>query len=231
MAVECPTTLPKSFALERLKFTVRTRFDGSDVGRWDSGGGRNRSSSANRSGSAHRFGPTIRMIEIGYDKFNLTRVVRHRDVRGPVSNRRTAGPSAREHPTHRPKRGDVGTTGPIETGFERPYDIPPSEMSERCMAARERAVSTVDALPLASSGSGDGTMHIANATETRMLSAPSRGGFSHSPREWTDRSSYAGVDGRSGESRTRTRIGTEPRKRVHDTKIPRRSACASYCLL
>ena len=75
----------------------------------------------------------------------------------------------------------------VETGFERPYDIPPSEMSERCMAALERAVSTVDVPSLSlHSGAGHDTMHIANVTETGMLFAPSRGGFSHSPREWTD---------------------------------------------
>jgi len=80
----------------------------------------------------------------------------------------------------------------VETGFERPYDIPPSEMSERCMAALERAVSTVDVPSLSlHSGAGHDTMHIASATETGMLFAPSRGGFSHSPREWTDWSNCA----------------------------------------
>ena len=80
----------------------------------------------------------------------------------------------------------------VETGFERPYDIPPSEMSERCMAALERAVSTVDVPSLSlHSGAGHDTMHIANVTETGMLFAPSRGGFSHSPREWTDWSNCA----------------------------------------
>jgi len=80
----------------------------------------------------------------------------------------------------------------VETAFERPYDIPPSEMSERCTAALERAVSTVDVPSLSlHSGAGHDTMHVANATETGMLFAPSRGGFSHSPREWTDWSSCA----------------------------------------
>jgi N-carbamoyl-L-amino-acid hydrolase len=29
-------------------------------------------------------------------------------------------------------------------------------------------------------------MHVASVTDTGLLFAPSRGGFSHSPREWTD---------------------------------------------
>jgi len=80
----------------------------------------------------------------------------------------------------------------VETTFARPYDIPPSEMSERCTAALERAVSTVDVPSLSLySGAGHDTMHVASATETGMLFAPSHGGFSHSPREWTDWSSCA----------------------------------------
>ena len=80
----------------------------------------------------------------------------------------------------------------VETTFARPYDIPPSEMSERCTAALERAVSTVDVPSLSlHSGAGHDTMHVASATDTGMLFAPSRGGFSHSPREWTDWSSCA----------------------------------------
>jgi N-carbamoyl-L-amino-acid hydrolase len=80
----------------------------------------------------------------------------------------------------------------VETTFERPYDIAPSEMSERCTAALERAVSTVDVTSMAlHSGAGHDTMHIASVTDTGLLFAPSRGGFSHSPLEWTDWSSCA----------------------------------------
>jgi N-carbamoyl-L-amino-acid hydrolase len=80
----------------------------------------------------------------------------------------------------------------VETTFERPYDIAPSAMSERCTAALDRAVSAVDVPSISlHSGAGHDTMHIANVTETGMLFAPSRGGFSHSPREWTDWSSCA----------------------------------------
>jgi len=80
----------------------------------------------------------------------------------------------------------------VDTAFERPYDISPSEMSERCTAALERAVSTVDVPSLSlHSGAGHDTMHIASVTDTGLLFAPSHGGFSHSPREWTDWSSCA----------------------------------------
>jgi hydantoinase/carbamoylase family amidase len=80
----------------------------------------------------------------------------------------------------------------VETTFERPYDIPPSEMSERCTAALERAVATVDVPSLSlHSGAGHDTMHVASVTDTGLLFAPSRDGFSHSPREWTDWSNCA----------------------------------------
>lgn len=80
----------------------------------------------------------------------------------------------------------------VGTTFERPYDIAPSKMSERCNAALQKAVSTtgVSALEL-HSGAGHDTMHIASVTDTGMLFAPSYGGFSHSPREWTDWDSCA----------------------------------------
>jgi N-carbamoyl-L-amino-acid hydrolase len=80
----------------------------------------------------------------------------------------------------------------VETTFDRPYDIAPSEMSERCTAALDRAVSAVgvESMDL-HSGAGHDTMHIASVTDTGLLFAPSRGGFSHSPLEWTDWSSCA----------------------------------------
>jgi N-carbamoyl-L-amino-acid hydrolase len=80
----------------------------------------------------------------------------------------------------------------VETTFERPYDIAPSAMSERCTAALRDATAAMDVSSLSlHSGAGHDTMHIASVTETGLLFAPSRGGFSHSPREWTDWSSCA----------------------------------------
>jgi hydantoinase/carbamoylase family amidase len=78
----------------------------------------------------------------------------------------------------------------VETTLERPYDIAPSVMSERCVAALRDAAANVDSLSL-HSGAGHDTMHVASVTEAGLLFAPSRGGFSHSPREWTDWSSCA----------------------------------------
>ena len=80
----------------------------------------------------------------------------------------------------------------VETTLERPYDIAPSAMSERCMTAIRDAAAAVDVGSLSlHSGAGHDTMHVASVTETGLLFAPSRGGFSHSPREWTDWSSCA----------------------------------------
>jgi len=75
----------------------------------------------------------------------------------------------------------------VDTTFDRPYDIAPSEMSERCTTALRDAVSTIDVPSVElHSGAGHDTMHVASLTDTGMLFAPSHGGFSHSPLEWTD---------------------------------------------
>lgn len=75
----------------------------------------------------------------------------------------------------------------VATTFERPYDIEPIAMSNRCMTALHEAVSRVgiSALEL-HSGAGHDTMHIANVTDVGMVFAPSHEGISHSPLEWTD---------------------------------------------
>jgi N-carbamoyl-L-amino-acid hydrolase len=80
----------------------------------------------------------------------------------------------------------------VETTFERPYDIAPSEMSGRCTAALRDTAAAMD-IPSVSlhSGAGHDTMHVAGVTEAGMLFAPSHGGFSHTPREWTDWSDCA----------------------------------------
>lgn len=75
----------------------------------------------------------------------------------------------------------------VETTFERPYDIKPVPMSERCMTALHDAAATIgaDTLDL-HSGAGHDTMQIAKVTDAGLFFAPSRGGHSHSPAEWTD---------------------------------------------
>lgn len=80
----------------------------------------------------------------------------------------------------------------VETTFERPYDIAPSEMSGRCTAALRDTAAAMDISSVSlHSGAGHDTMHVAGVTEAGMLFAPSHGGFSHTPREWTDWSDCA----------------------------------------
>lgn len=80
----------------------------------------------------------------------------------------------------------------VETTFERPYDIAPSEMSGRCTAALRDTAAAMDISSVSlHSGAGHDTMHVAGVTEAGMLFAPSHGGVSHTPREWTDWSDCA----------------------------------------
>lgn len=74
----------------------------------------------------------------------------------------------------------------VETTFERPYDIEPVSMSERCKTTLRDAAAGMgfDTCDL-HSGAGHDTMNIATVTDSGMLFAPSRGGHSHSPAEWT----------------------------------------------
>jgi N-carbamoyl-L-amino-acid hydrolase len=75
----------------------------------------------------------------------------------------------------------------VETTLERPYDVPPAEMAPNCRTALHEAgqvigIETVDV----HSGAGHDTMQIADVTDTGLLFAPSKGGYSHNPLEWTD---------------------------------------------
>ena len=75
----------------------------------------------------------------------------------------------------------------VTTALDRPYDVPPADMAPRCRAALHDAgdacgIETVDL----HSGAGHDTMQVARATDAGLLFAPSRGGHSHNPREWTD---------------------------------------------
>lgn len=75
----------------------------------------------------------------------------------------------------------------VKTTFERPYDIKPVPMSDRCVTVLHDAAATVglDTLDL-HSGAGHDTMHIAKVTDAGLIFAPSRGGHSHNSAEWTD---------------------------------------------
>lgn len=75
----------------------------------------------------------------------------------------------------------------VETSMSEDHSTPPAEMSQRCRravetAAESRGIETVD-VP---SGGGHDTMNVAGETDAGLVFAPSRGGISHSPREWTD---------------------------------------------
>jgi len=75
----------------------------------------------------------------------------------------------------------------VETTLECSYDVPPVDMAPTCRNALHDAgdvlgIETVDV----HSGAGHDTMQIATATDAGLLFAPSRGGHSHNPLEWTD---------------------------------------------
>lgn len=75
----------------------------------------------------------------------------------------------------------------VETVFERPYDIEPVAMSDRCVSALHDAAATTDVTARElHSGAGHDTMQVARATDAGLVFAPSQGGYSHSAREWTD---------------------------------------------
>ena len=80
----------------------------------------------------------------------------------------------------------------VDTTFERPYDIAPIAMDERCTTALDEAAagSGVATMKL-HSGAGHDTMHVAKVTDSGMIFAPSRDGISHNPLEWTDWESCA----------------------------------------
>lgn len=74
--------------------------------------------------------------------------------------------------------------------FERPYDIKPIEMADRCVNTLCTVANTsgISSMKL-HSGAGHDTMHVAKVTDAGLIFAPSYRGFSHSPQEWTDWSS------------------------------------------
>ena len=75
----------------------------------------------------------------------------------------------------------------VETTLARPLDVPPTPMAERCQGVlRRQSNETAISSTAFHSGAAHDTMHVARVTDASMLFAPSRGGYSHSPREWTD---------------------------------------------
>ena len=81
----------------------------------------------------------------------------------------------------------IETERGVETSFERPFDVTPTPMAKRCREASRRAAEDagIEASAMHSDAAHD-TMYVARETDAGMLFAPSQGGYSHSPREWTD---------------------------------------------
>jgi N-carbamoyl-L-amino-acid hydrolase len=80
----------------------------------------------------------------------------------------------------------------VETAFERPFDLEPTPMAERCRAALDRAGDDAGIeTPSLYSGAAHDAMHVASVTDAGLAFARSRDGVSHSPREWTSREDCA----------------------------------------
>lgn len=75
----------------------------------------------------------------------------------------------------------------VETTFELPYDIPPTPLSPRIRDVVRRTARRNDVeTATLHSGGGHDTMQVADVTDAALLFAPSKGGHSHSPKEWAD---------------------------------------------
>jgi len=75
----------------------------------------------------------------------------------------------------------------VETTLVREFDVEPTPMASRCQEALRAAGARagIDTLDLHSDAAHD-SMYVARVTDAGMLFAPSRDGFSHTPKEWTD---------------------------------------------
>ena len=75
----------------------------------------------------------------------------------------------------------------LEATVEQTYAIPPVAMDARVIAAIEAAAAEEGEPALRMfSGAGHDAMNVAPHAPAGMLFVPSRGGLSHTPREWTD---------------------------------------------
>lgn len=75
----------------------------------------------------------------------------------------------------------------VDVTVDRLYDVPPTVLAERCTDALRKAATTVGVESQdVHSAAGHDTMRVATATDAGLLFAPSEGGHSHSPAEWTD---------------------------------------------
>lgn len=75
----------------------------------------------------------------------------------------------------------------VEVTLDIPYTIRPQPMAERVNQIFQSTIESMDIKPITlHSGAGHDTMQVATVTETGLLFARSRGGYSHSPLEHTD---------------------------------------------
>lgn len=88
--------------------------------------------------------------------------------------------------------GRLERTRGVDTAIERYRDSAPTPCSDRFLEAAEAAATAtgVESVRLASGAMHD-TANVAAVTDAGLLFAPSEGGYSHSPREWTDWSDCA----------------------------------------
>jgi len=84
----------------------------------------------------------------------------------------------------------------VETSLDRYRDSTPTRMSSRCVAAADEAASIRGIVaPRLHSAAMHDTANVAAVTDAALLFAPSKGGVSHSPREWTDWDDCAAATG------------------------------------
>jgi beta-ureidopropionase / N-carbamoyl-L-amino-acid hydrolase len=75
----------------------------------------------------------------------------------------------------------------VETSLGREFDVEPVAMAERCRTVAREAGEAAGIKTMAMhSGAAHDTMQVARVTDAGLLFAPSRGGYSHTPKEWTD---------------------------------------------
>ncbi len=73
----------------------------------------------------------------------------------------------------------------VETDFDRFRDQSPTQLSDRCLNTAKAAANSSTKLSVVHSGATHDTVNVAQVTDSLLLFAPSVGGVSHSPREWT----------------------------------------------
>jgi N-carbamoyl-L-amino-acid hydrolase len=75
----------------------------------------------------------------------------------------------------------------VTTEFDQYFRVEPEPLSDRCINVIQRAGRSMGyEVSTGHSGAGHDTMSVSRVTDAGLIFAPSKRGFSHSPREWTD---------------------------------------------